>query len=69
MLCNATGQEDLVPDEAAEPGHRAAELSGELARELSTLVRRDVELAASERLLTLRRALLDVGAIEKLGEP
>jgi Putative Actinobacterial Holin-X, holin superfamily III len=52
-----------VPDRSPEPGHESAELVGQLARELSALVRRDVEVAASERLPTLRRALLDLAAI------
>ena len=43
-------------------GRQASDLSGELARQLSTLVRRDVEVAAAERLPTLRRALLDAVA-------
>ena len=42
---------------------RAAELLGELARELSRLVRRDSEVAMAERLPTLRRALLDLAAL------
>jgi Putative Actinobacterial Holin-X, holin superfamily III len=41
----------------------ASDLAGRLARELSTLVRRDVEVAAAERLPTLRRALLDATAL------
>jgi hypothetical protein len=52
-----------VPDQSAQPERQSAELLGELARELSALVRRDVEVAASERLPTLRRALLDLAAI------
>jgi hypothetical protein len=63
MVSLAVGQDQRVPDHAAEPGHRSAELLGELARELSSLVRRDVEVSAAERLPTLRRALLDLAAI------
>jgi hypothetical protein len=47
------GQKDCVDRQ------HASDLTGELARQLSTLVRRDVEVAAAERLPTLRRALLD----------
>ena len=41
----------------------SAELLGELAHELSALVRRDIEVAAVERLPVLRRGLLDFAAI------
>jgi Putative Actinobacterial Holin-X, holin superfamily III len=47
----------------ATQGQRTAELVSQLARELSSLVRRDIEVAASERLPTLRRGLLDAIAL------
>ncbi|MDQ3856831.1 MAG: phage holin family protein [Actinomycetota bacterium] len=47
----------------AAPKRESAELLGQLARELSTLVRREVEVAAAERVPTLRRALLDLAAV------
>ncbi|TMK72131.1 MAG: hypothetical protein E6G50_04510 [Actinobacteria bacterium] len=46
-----------------EARHEAADLVGQLARELSALVRRDIEVAGAERLPTLRRALLDASAV------
>jgi len=52
-----------VPDVSVNTGRQSAELLGQLARELSALVRRDVEVAAAERLPTLRRALLDMAAL------
>jgi hypothetical protein len=52
-----------VPDPSTNSGGKSAELLGQLARELSALVRRDVEVAAAERLPTLRRALLDMTAV------
>jgi hypothetical protein len=58
-----TGQNEHVPERAAKPERESAELVGELARELSALVRRDIEVAAAERLPMLRRAFLDVAAI------
>jgi hypothetical protein len=45
------------------PTRESAELLGELARELSALVRRDIEVAAVERLTVLRRAFLDLAAV------
>jgi hypothetical protein len=56
-----------VADDSTQARLTAAQLLAQLARELSTLVRRDVEVAAAERLPTLRRALLDVGAITTVG--
>jgi Putative Actinobacterial Holin-X, holin superfamily III len=56
-----------VPDSSVNPRRRSAELLGQLARELSALVRRDVEVAAAERLPTLRRALFDLGALGVVG--
>ena len=47
---------------AGETRAEAADLLGQLARELSTLVRRDVEVAASERLPTVRQASTALGA-------
>lgn len=44
-------------------GRQSGELLGQLARELSALVRRDVEVAAAERLPALRRTLLDIAAV------
>jgi hypothetical protein len=41
----------------------AADLLAKLARDLSALVRRDVEVAAAERLPGLRRALVDGAAV------
>jgi len=52
-----------VPDVSVNTGRQSAELLGQLARELSALVRRDVEVAAAERVPTLRRALLDMAAL------
>ncbi len=52
-----------MSDRSLNGGRQSAELLGQLARELSTLVRRDVEVAAAERLPTLRRALLDTAAV------
>jgi thioester reductase-like protein len=52
-----------MPDLPMNSGRQSAELLGRLARELSALVRRDVEVAAAERLPTLRRALLDTAAL------
>jgi Putative Actinobacterial Holin-X, holin superfamily III len=63
MLSAPAGQDEPVPDRSAKAGQDASELLGELARELSALVRRDVEVAAAERLVTLRRALLDTAAV------
>jgi membrane protein implicated in regulation of membrane protease activity len=53
VIEHRSGQEESM--ERAQ----AADLTAELARRLSTLVRRDLEVAAAERLPTLRRALLD----------
>jgi hypothetical protein len=63
MLRVHRGQDERVPDVPTPAGQESSELLGQLARQLSTLVRRDVEVAASERLPTLRRALLDVAAV------
>jgi membrane protein implicated in regulation of membrane protease activity len=63
MFRSAVGHEDRVADRAAKPGHESGVLLGQLARELSALVRRDVEVAAAERLPTLRAGLLDVAAV------
>jgi Putative Actinobacterial Holin-X, holin superfamily III len=52
-----------VADVPRERRQAASDLLSQLARELSTLVRREVEVAASERLPTLRRALLDAIAL------
>lgn len=52
-----------MPDRSSRPDHESGELLGQLARELSALVRRDVEVAAAERLPTLRAGLLDVTAV------
>jgi Putative Actinobacterial Holin-X, holin superfamily III len=58
----SVGTTSSMPD--ADPKrHQAADLLAQLARELSALVRRDVEVAASERLPALRRALLDATAL------
>lgn len=57
------GKSEHVPDVSADSGRRSAELLGQLARELSALVRRDVEVAAAERLPTLRQALFDMAAV------
>jgi hypothetical protein len=56
-----------MPSDSEKTGREAAELLGQLARELSALVRRDVEVAAAERLPALRRALLDVAAVRTVG--
>jgi hypothetical protein len=61
MIPRVVGEDQPVPDQSEK--HRSAELLGELARELSTLVRRDVEVAAAERLPTLRTALLDATVV------
>jgi Putative Actinobacterial Holin-X, holin superfamily III len=63
MLSAPAGQDERVPDGSERPGHESAELVGQLARELSALVRRDLEVAATERLPTLRRALLDLAVV------
>jgi Putative Actinobacterial Holin-X, holin superfamily III len=63
MVWAVAGQNEHVPERAAKPERESAELVGELARELSALVRRDIEVAATERLPTLRRAFLDVAVI------
>jgi hypothetical protein len=52
-----------MEDSRSTPRRDSAELLGELARELSALVRRDVDVAAVERLSVLRRGLLDLAAI------
>lgn len=52
-----------MADRRVTPGRESAELLGELARELSVLVRRDIEVAAAERLPILRRAFLDLAAL------
>jgi Putative Actinobacterial Holin-X, holin superfamily III len=44
-------------------GERSADLLGALARQLSALVRRDIEVSAAERLPVVRRTLLDVAAV------
>ena len=54
--------DSLIGQKQCMERQQASDLSGELARQLSTLVRRDVEVAAAERLPTLRRALLDAFA-------
>jgi hypothetical protein len=56
-----------VPDVRVNSGRRAADLLGQLARQLSALVRRDVEVAAAERLPALRSALLDMAAVAAVG--
>jgi hypothetical protein len=58
----SAGKNESVAGRAA-PKRESAELLGQLARELSTLVRREVEIAAVERVPTLRRALLDLAAV------
>jgi hypothetical protein len=50
-------------DRRVKPGQESAELLGQVARELSVLVRRDIEVAAVERLPILRRAYLDLAAV------
>jgi hypothetical protein len=52
-----------MDDSRSSPRRDSAELLGELARELSALVRRDVDVAAVERLSVLRRGLFDLVAI------
>jgi len=63
MVSSSPGQDDSVTHGSPEARHEAAELVGQLARELSALVRRDIEVAGAERLPTLRRALLDASAV------
>jgi hypothetical protein len=52
-----------MADRGVTAGRESAELLGQLARELSVLVRRDIEVAAVERLPILRRAFLDLAAV------
>jgi hypothetical protein len=52
-----------MADRPVTPGRESAELLGQLARELSVLVRRDIEVAAVEQLPILRRAFLDLAVV------
>lgn len=63
MLGCALGQVEAMEDRRQAGRRDSAELLGELAHDLSALVRRDIEVAAVERLSVLRRALLDFAAI------
>jgi hypothetical protein len=56
-----------MPDLPVNSGRQSAELLGQLARELSALVRRDVEVDAPERLPTPRRALWRTAALAAVG--
>ena len=63
MLSAPVGHDEHMPDQPQTTEREAPELLGELARELSVLVRRDLEVAVAERLATVRRALLDLAAV------
>src|SRR5207302_10364888 len=63
MLLADVGQDEPMAGHPSPPAQQSSELVGQLARELSTLVRGDIEVAGSERLPTLRRALLDALAV------
>lgn len=52
-----------MQETSEEATRESGELLGKVARELSALVRRDVEVAATERLSSLRRGLLDLAAL------
>jgi hypothetical protein len=56
-----------VSDLRSDPAADSSDLLGELARELSVLVRRDLDVAAAERLAMVRRALLDLGVVVGIG--
>jgi hypothetical protein len=63
MLAAWLGHEWAMSAKSPTPGDRSGQLLGDLARQLTALVRRDVEVSAAERLPTLRRALLDTAAV------
>jgi Putative Actinobacterial Holin-X, holin superfamily III len=63
MVSAPVGHDQCVSDQPQDAGGASPQLLGELARELSVLVRRDLEVAVVERLATVRRALLDVAAV------
>ena len=56
-----------MSDLRSDPAADSSDLLGELARELSVLVRRDLDVAAAERLAMVRSALLDLGVVVGIG--
>jgi Putative Actinobacterial Holin-X, holin superfamily III len=66
MLWTPGGHDQSVSVQERDEKRQSPELLGQLARELSVLVRRDLEVAGAERLATVRRAALDLGIVSVL---